>query len=62
MPKFKVNFVHVEEIEYEGYVEADSYEEAMKKVEDEPFDIEELEDWNHQGLEIKDIELEEVED
>lgn len=59
MAKFKVSFKHVEETDYTGWVEAESEEEAYKMVKDEPFDINDLEDVNIQGLEVINIYVEE---
>lgn len=60
MPKFKVTFKHVEETNYEGWVEAESEHEARLMVEDAPFDIEDLEDGNVQGIEVIDVDVEEM--
>lgn len=55
MPKFLVQYAHVEETTYyEQWVEADSEEEALLKIEDEA-DFEDEVDI--QGIEIKDIEV-----
>ena len=59
MARFKVEFKHVEETTYTGWVEADSEKEAYKMVYDEPFDINNLEDGNVQGIEVIDIYVEE---
>lgn len=59
MTKYKVEFKHIEETTYTGWVEADSLEEAKKMVKDEPFDINDLKDGNIQGLEVIDIYVEE---
>ena len=58
MAKYLVEFKHVEETTYVGWVEADSEKEAYKKVSDEPFDINDLEDTNVQGIEVIDIYVE----
>lgn len=62
MAKFEVEFKHVEETTYTGWVEADSHEEALQMVEEAPFDIEDLEDVNVQGIDVIDIYIEEVEE
>ena len=62
MTKFLVEFKHVEETTYIGWVEAESEAEAQKMVYDEPFDINDLEDTNVQGLEVIDIYVEESEE
>lgn len=54
MPKFLVQYTHVEEITYEQWVEADSEEEALLKIEDEADFRDEV---DIQGIEIKDIEV-----
>lgn len=58
MAKYQVEFKHIEETTYTGWVEADSSEEAYKMVKDEPFDISKLEETNIQGLEVIDIYVE----
>lgn len=58
MAKYQVEFKHIEETTYTGWVEADSKEEAYKMVKDEPFDINKLEEINIQGLEVIDIHVE----
>lgn len=60
MARFEVEFKHVEETTYTGWVEAESEHEARMMVENSPFDIEGLEDTNVQGIEVIDIEVEEV--
>ena len=54
MPKFLVQYTHVEEITYEQWVEADSEEEALFKIEDEADFQDEV---DIQGIEIKNIEV-----
>lgn len=58
MNNYLVTFKHIEEITYKGWVSAESQEEAYAKVEDEPFDINDLIDEDHQGVEVVDIEVE----
>lgn len=60
MAKYQVEFKHIEEITYTGWVEADSDKEAYQMVKDEPFDINKLEETNIQGLEVIDIYVEKV--
>lgn len=56
MPKFLVQYTHVEETTYEQWVEADSEEEALFKIEfEDEADFENEVDI--QGIEIKDIEV-----
>lgn len=56
MPKFLVQYTHVEETTYEQWVEADSEEEALLKIEfEDEADFENEVDI--QGIEIKDIEV-----
>lgn len=54
MPKFLVQYTHVEETTYEQWVEADSEEEALLKIEDEADFQDEV---DIQGIEIKNIEV-----
>ncbi len=61
MKKYLVEFKHVEETTYTGWVEADSEREAYRMVSDNPFDINELLDENVQGIEVIDIYVEESE-
>lgn len=62
MAKFKVYFTHIEETKYEGWVEAESEHEARMMVEDYPFDVNELDSYDACGLEVIDIEVEELEE
>jgi len=56
MPKFLIQYTHVEETTYEQWVEADSEEEALLKIEfEDEADFENAVDI--QGVEIKDIEV-----
>lgn len=56
MPKFLVQYTHVEETTYEQWVEADSEEEALLKIEfEDEADFENVVDI--QGIEIKDTEV-----
>ena len=56
MPKFLIQYTHVEETTYEQWVEADSEEEALLKIEfEDEADFENAVDI--QGIEIKDIEV-----
>lgn len=57
MPKFKVEFKHLTEITYTGWVEAESEHEALQIAEDEPFDMNELSEQEEQGIECKDFEI-----
>ena len=60
MAKFTGTFVHVVENVYKFEIEADTKEDARKKIEDDPFEYittDELVDV--QGLEVVDIEFEE---
>lgn len=59
MPKFLVEFKHVEATTYTGWVEADSEKEAYRLASDDPFDINDLQDENIQGIEVIDIYVEE---
>ena len=59
MAKYLVEFKHVEETTYTGWVEAESEREAYRMVSDNPFDINELLDENVQGIEVIDIYVEE---
>lgn len=56
---FSVEFKHVEEKTYVGWVEAESEEEAYKMVDEDPFGINNLEEYNTQGIEVIDIFVEE---
>lgn len=59
MAKFNIEFKHVEETTYTGWVEAESEHEARMMAEENPFDIEGLEEYDVQGIEVKDIYVEE---
>lgn len=56
--KFKVTYEHEIVITYEGFIEADSEEEAREKVHE--CDLEEEQEINYQGMEIRIKEIEEV--
>lgn len=62
MAKFLVEFKHVEETTYTGWVEAETEREAYRMVCDEPFDINDLEDVDVQGVEVIDIYVEECDE
>jgi len=60
MVKFTGTFVHVVESVYQFEVEADNQEEALKKIEDDPFEyLKSSEPYDEQGLDVKEIEFEE---
>lgn len=60
MAKFTGTFVHVAENVYKFKIEADTKEDARKKIEDDPFEyITTDEPVDVQGLEVVDIEFEE---
>ena len=57
MPRYKVQFKHTEKSTYEGYVEADSEDEALATAEAEPFEMDELEQFDVQGIDCEDFEI-----
>lgn len=54
MSRFLVRYTHVEETTYEQWIEADSSEEALKKINDEA-DFKEVVEV--QGVKMKDFEV-----
>lgn len=61
MAKFTGTFVQLVEITYQFEVEADTKEEALKKVEDDPFKYRKIsKSYDGKGRGIKDIEFEEA--
>lgn len=58
---YEVTFTHVEETTYIGYVRANSEDEAYQKAEDDPFSIDNLEEYDNQGLEVNNLRVQECE-
>ena len=54
---YKVSFKHIEETTYVGYVRANSEEEAYQITEDDPYNIDHLQDVDYQGIEIHSIKV-----
>ena len=60
MTTFTGTFVHLVEITYQFEIEADTEEEARKKIEDDPFEYLTIDDpVDEQGLELKDFKFDE---
>ena len=59
MPKYKITFKHVQEIEYETEIEASSKAEAKKLFNDDPFGSDPIE-LDVQGIDVKFESIEEL--
>lgn len=61
MTKFRGTFVQVVENAYKFEIEADTKEEVLKKLDDDPFEyITGADPVDEQGLDIKDIKFEDM--